>query len=375
MENRRVQIISPGRVNLLGEHVDKYDGIVLPAAIDRAITLTAESRSDSLLHLKATDLNEEVTIDLAQVEKKVDISGNPLPTWAQYPAGVAWSLQQGGFRLSGADCQFKSDIPIGAGLSSSAAVEVAFAVLWQELGGWPMDRPTLARFCQKAEVEYVGVNCGLMDQFACANGEKDCVVLLDTRNLDSRPIPLPMGTAIVIADSTVRHNLVTSAYNDRVNDCQMVLEIIQKKNPQVQSLRDVSHEMLESESALIPEGAYKHASHVVGEIRRVNTAIYCLEKGDVQAFGQLMFETHASLKDLYEVSCQELDQLVEIATRFDGCYGARLTGAGFGGCTVNLVEQSKAKEFADFVADEYYRRTGFKTPVFITHASPGAHVL
>jgi len=238
-----------------------------------------------------------------------------------------------------------------------------------------MDRPTLARFCQKAEVEYVGVNCGLMDQFACANGEKDCVVLLDTRNLDSRPIPLPKGTAIVIADSTIRHNLVTSAYNDRVKDCQQVLEIIQKKNPQVQSLRDVSAEILESKKTLIPEDAHKHASHVVGEIRRVNRAIDCLENGDVRSFGRLMFETHTSLKDLYEVSCPELDQLVEIAAKFDGCYGARLTGAGFGGCTVNLVEQSKAQEFANFVADEYYRRTGLKTPVFITHASPGAHVV
>jgi len=375
MEKRRIQVLSPGRVNLLGEHVDKYGGIVLPAAIDRAILLTAESHNEQVLRLHALDLGHKVEINLNEIEKKVDILGNPLPTWARYPAGVAWSLRQDGFKITGVDCEFRSDIPIGAGLSSSAALEVAFAVLWQELGGWSMDRPTLAQYSQKAEVEYVGVNCGLMDQFACANGEKDSVVLLDTRNLEHRSIPLPKDIAIVIADSTVRHNLVTSAYNDRVNDCQKALEVIQQKHPNVKALRDVSPKMLEASKSLIPENAYKHASHVVGEIQRVDVAIDCLEKGDTRSFGKIMLETHASLRDLYEVSCQELDQMVEIASGFDGCYGARLTGAGFGGCTVNLVELSKAREFADFLAGEYKQKTGINLPVFITHASSGAHIV
>ncbi|MRS02537.1 galactokinase [bacterium] len=372
--SQKLRIVSPGRVNLLGEHVDKNDGKVLPAAIDRSIKLTAETREDSILKIKAVDLGESVEINLNQLDAKLDLSGKPLPAWAHYPAGVAWSLQSGGFTTKGAEVEFTSNIPMGAGLSSSAAVEVAFAVLWQAMGGWTMDRLTLSQYCQKAEVDYAGVNCGLMDQFACANGVEGHAVLLDTRSLDFKSVPLPKDTAIVIADSTIRRSLQTSAYNDRVIDCQAAVSEIQKTNPNVRSLRDVSMDQLKAIRSQLAEGVYRHASHVVGEIERVDNAIHCLEIGDSKTFGRIMFETHSSLRDLYEVSCPELDSLVEIASGLSGCIGARLTGAGFGGCTVNLVEQSKADEFVKYLSEKYKLKTNLKAAVFVTHASRGAYV-
>ena len=372
--SKKFNIVSPGRVNLLGEHVDKNGGKVLPAAIDRAISLSTETRSDSLLRIKALDLKEVVEIDLTKLDAKTDSSGKPLPSWAHYPAGVAWSLQSGGFEVKGAECEFSSNIPMGAGLSSSAAVEVAFAVMWQAMSGWSMDRLTLSQFCQKAEVEYAGVNCGLMDQFACANGVEGHAVLLDTRSLEFKSVPLPKNTAIVIADSSVRRSLQTSAYNDRVIDCQAAVALAKKRNPAVQSLRDVSVNEMEAMKSQLSESVYRHASHVTGEIERVDKAIRCLETGDSLTFGKIMFETHASLRDLYEVSCPELDTLVEIASSFSGCIGARLTGAGFGGCTVNLVDQSKADEFVHYLSEKYFQKTALKASVFITHASRGAYV-
>ncbi len=372
--SQKLRVVSPGRVNLLGEHVDKNEGKVLPAAIDHSIRLSAETRDDSILKIKAIDLGKSIEINLDHLDAKMDAAGNPLPSWAHYPAGVAWSLQSGGFATKGAEVEFTSNIPMGAGLSSSAAVEVAFAVLWQAMSGWTMDRLTLSQYCQKAEVQYAGVNCGLMDQFACANGVEGHAVLLDTRSLDFKSVPLPKNTAIVIADSTIRRSLQTSAYNDRVIDCQAAVAAVQITNPNAHSLRDVSMDQLKAVRSQLSESVYRHASHVVGEIERVEEAIHCLEIGDSKVFGRIMFETHASLRDLYEVSCPELDALVEIASGFSGCIGARLTGAGFGGCTVNLVEQSKADEFVRFLSEEYQRKTKLKAAVFVTHASRGAYV-
>ena len=374
MSKHTLTVISPGRVNLLGEHVDKNDGKVLPAAINRSVKLSAGQRSDNILSLNALDLMQSVEIDLNNLEKKIDLHGEPLPDWARYPAGVAWSLKQDGYFVSGADCSFSADIPIGAGLSSSAAVEVAFAVLWQAMAGWQMDRLTLSQVCQKAEVEYAGVNCGLMDQFACANGIEGHAVLLDTRSLEYKPVPLPKNTAIVIADSKVRRTLVTSAYNDRVADCQAAVKILQTKFAEVRSLRDVCVTQFESLKAIMPIEVYRHARHVVGEIERVDQAIQYLEAGDSRSFGKMMYETHTSLRDLYEVSCPELDLLVDLALGFDGCIGARLTGAGFGGCTVNLVEDSKAQAFVEYLSAHYERETNLKAAVFSTQAKRGAYV-
>ncbi|MCX6053514.1 MAG: galactokinase [Chloroflexi bacterium] len=368
-----IRILSPGRVNLLGEHVDYNDGLVLPAAIDRVITITATRRADQVLSLNALDLGQSLQIPLKSVEKKLDIHGDPLPSWALYPAGVAWTLSSSGYEVCGLDCEYSSNIPIGAGLSSSAAVEVGFAVLWQALGGWSMDRLRLAQLCQKAEIEYAGVRCGLMDQFACANGVEGHAVLLDTRSLAFRSVPLPKNMAIVIADSSIRRSLVTSAYNDRRRDCETALSILKQTFPEVRSLRDVTLPQFKSMQGKMEKEVFIHARHVVEEIERVFQAIPFLEQGASEKFGQLMFDTHSSLRDLFEVSCPELDILVEIAASLDGCIGARLTGAGFGGCTVNLVEQTKAEAFVHELSKKYRERTSRVASVFITRASSSAH--
>lgn len=369
-----LRVHSPGRVNLLGEHVDYNDGLVLPAAIDRYVRIEAEPAASPVVHLEAIDLHETCDFALDRLESKLDVHGNPLPDWALYPAGVAWVLQKHGYTVNGISAHFTSSVPIGAGLSSSAAVEVGFAVLWQALGGWSMDRMTLARYCQEAENRYVGVNCGLMDQFACANGVEDHAVMLDTRSLEMKAVPLPPGTAIVIADTSVRRKLTQSGYNERREDCETAVRLLQSLYPSIFALRDVSPSQLEAGKTLLPERVYRRARHIVSEIDRVQKALVLLENGDAAGFGRIMVETHRSLKEDYEVSCPELDAMVETALALPGCLGARLTGAGFGGCTVNLVRDDAAQEFIPALAEGYEQRTGLKPKVYLCHASRGAYV-
>lgn len=366
--------IAPGRVNLLGEHVDYNDGPVLPAAIDRAVHIAAAPRSDRLAHITAIDLETEVTVNLDHLIDKVDIAGNPLPGWALYPAGVAYTLQAHGLPVSGMDAAFTSDIPMGAGLSSSAAVELAFCNLWQGLGGWQENPMTLARLSQQAENEYVGVNCGLMDQFASANGVEGCALYLDTRSLLWHAIPLPPQTAIVIANSGVRRALANSAYNERRAACETAVRLLQTQLPGIHALRDITPTQFAAHADLLPSPVRERAQHVVEECYRVDRAVMMLKAGDAHGFGQLMFECHASLRDLYQVSIPELDELVEIARMLPGCLGARLTGAGFGGCTVNLVEDHKAASFITNLKSGYEKATGKQAQVYLCHASRGAHL-
>jgi len=365
-------VISPGRVNLLGEHVDYNEGVVLPAAIDRSVKIQFTRRRDHLVHLSALDLDQQCSFSLFDLDRKVDSSGNTLPVWALYPAGVLWMLQQRGYPVYGFNASYRSDIPIGAGLSSSAAVEVGFGIVCQVLGGWQIDSLTLARICQAAEIEYAGVNCGLMDQFACASGVPDHLLMFDTRTYESRPIPLPQDTTLVIADSTIRRSLINSAYNDRRRDCDTAVKYYQTIYPRIHSLRDLSPAQFQAHAHHLPDVVRQHTSHVVGEIERVNRAIKYLDAGEAEPFGQLMFETHQSLRDLYEVSCRELDILVELAQSFDGCLGARLTGAGFGGCTINLVRKDRVDDFIEFIKTAYQRETGLQANIFRTHPSRGA---
>jgi galactokinase len=370
----RGRVTSPGRVNLLGEHVDYNDGLVLPAAIDRSVKIHFRHTDDNIITLYARDLGEECRFDLLQVHNKVDVNGALLPTWALYPAGVVWNLLNYDFSVEGFSADFHSNIPIGAGLSSSAAVAVGFAVVCEALGGWQLDRMTLARICQEAEREYVGVNCGLMDQFACACGVEDHAVMLDTRSLLYRAVPLPPETVIVIADSTIRRSLVNSAYNDRRRDCDEAVAYFQNLDSSVRALRDVTPELFLTAENHLPTGVFRHARHVVEEITRVNQAISLLEQNDAQGFGNLMIATHASLRDLYEVSIPELDILVESAARLEGCLGARLTGAGFGGCTVNLVRKSHVDDFIQRLGENYTAQTGLNAAIFATAPSLGAHL-
>jgi galactokinase len=365
---------APGRVNLLGEHVDYNEGVVLPAAIDREVRLAVRSNGSMIVRLQALDLNERVEFDLMDLEKKTNLRGADLPHWAHYPAGVAWALKEAGFEPQGIDAVYTSNVPIGSGLSSSAAVEVAFAAAWQELGGWSINRMRLAQLCQRAENAYLGVASGLMDQFASAHGITDHCLRFDTRSLDWEPVPLPPGTALVIADSGMRRTLAGSAYNERRASCEEAVRLLKQFLPDIHSLRDVKPTEFAAYSEFLPEIPRKRADHIVHEIARVESAVTALRTGRTRSFGALMFAGHASLRDLYEVSLPELDALVEIARGTPGILGARLTGAGFGGCTVNLVEQQHAQEFIEKLAEGYRRHTGRTAPVYLCRASDGASV-
>ncbi len=368
----QVETHAPGRVNLLGEHVDYNQGVVMPVAIDQVVTLMAAPTSDATVTLHALDLGKQIVFNLGDLDKKCDIGGNPLPGWALYPAGVAWALQHAGLPLCGMQAAYTSDIPIGAGLSSSAAVEVAFATTWQALSGWEIDKISLAKHCQRAENEYVGVSSGLMDQFASACGVEGKVLCFDTRSLEWRPLELPPATAIVIADSGIHHRLATSAYNERRSACEQAVQLLQKYLPDIKSLRDVSTVEFAAYSMYIPAHIARRAEHVVKEIHRVEQAMIALQRGDAAMFGGFMFASHKSLRDLYEVSIPELDSLVQIARGLPGIYGARLTGAGFGGCTVNLVEENQAASFMESLQDGFRLKTGKDTKVYLCKASAGA---
>jgi len=370
----RGRVISPGRVNLLGEHVDYNDGVVLPVAIDRVVDIHFRRMEGKQITLYAYDLGEDCSFDADQLDRKTTLDGTPLPDWALYPAGVIWNLMRYDFQIEGFSADFRSNIPIGAGLSSSAAVEVGFAVVCEALGGWQLERMTMARICQEAEHEYVGVNCGLMDQFACACGVQEHALMLDTRSLAFRAIPLPRDTAIVIADSTLRRSLVTSAYNDRRKDCETAVAYFHEIDPSIRALRDVTPQWFLTAENKLPPDIFRHARHVVEEIARVDEAIRLLEKNDTEGFGKLMIQTHASLRDLYEVSSPELDMLAEGATAIEGCLGARLTGAGFAGCTVNLVRRDRVDPFIRQLRADYLAKTGLVASIFATRPVDGAHL-
>ena len=367
-----VETRAPGRVNLLGEHVDYNQGVVLPVAIDREVHLAAAPTSDGTVTLNALNLGERVSFRLDDLAKRQDLDGHDLPGWALYPAGVAWALQQAGYPLGGMQAVYTSDIPIGAGLSSSAAVEVAFATTWQAISGWKMDKLALAKLCQMAENGYVGVSSGLMDQFASACGVAGRVLCFDTRSLEWTTYDLPPQTGLIIADSGIRRSLTASVYNDRRAACEQAVLLLQKYLPGIHSLRDVSSVELAAYAPYLPAEIGHRAEHVVKEIHRVDQAIIALRRGDARMFGGFMFASHKSLRDLYEVSLPELDSLVEIARGLAGIYGARLTGAGFGGCTVNLVEENAAHAFMQGLQEAYQKKTGREVKVYLCRASAGA---
>ena len=366
---------APGRVNLLGEHVDYNDGFVLPAAIDRATYVAfAPARGDNIA-IRSVDFNEQSEFSTSTIEKKEASDGAPLASWARYPAGVAWALHEHGEVVRGMQAVFSSDVPRGAGLSSSASVELAFATTWKTLGGWDLPPMQLALLCQRAENRYVGVNCGIMDQFASACGAKDRLLLLDCRSLEYRLLPLPEGVDIIIADTTIRHAHVTGAYNQRRAACEEAVRLLQEPLPGIRSLRDVSVEDFNRFAAALPPEIEKRARHVVEEIDRTLRAVELLEAGDLAGFGRAMNACHASLRDLYEVSCPEADIMVRIAQALDGCYGARITGGGFGGCTVNLVAREQSDGFVRRLGAAYESETGLRSEIYVCHASEGAGLM
>jgi galactokinase len=369
--------LAPGRVNILGEHVDYNDGFVMPAAIDRATYLAFAPADDHAERstLVAADFQKEVSFTLESIATKTNADGAALTEWAYYPAGVAWALTEANLTAPAMQAVFASDVPRGSGLSSSASVEMAFALAWQTLSDWELPPMQRALLGQKAENQYVGVNCGIMDQFASACGVSDRLLLLDCRSLEWQTLPVPEDVAIVIADTSVRRKLTDGAYNQRRQACEDAVKILSAHLPNVRALRDVSLEDFNRLGDQLPGLVEKRARHVVEEIDRSRRAIPLLEQGNIREFGKIMNECHASLRDHYEVSIPELNTMAEIAQSLPGCFGARLTGAGFGGCTVNLVEKAAAEAFAADLARQYQQKTGLKPEIYICKASDGASLV
>ena len=366
---------APGRVNLLGEHVDYNDGFVLPAAIDRATYIAFSPSSSDQTTLVAVDFEQETLFSAQSILSKTQLDGSPLMEWARYPAGVMWALAEEGLETPGMNAVYTSDVPRGSGLSSSASVEMAFMIAWQALGGWSLPAMQRALLGQKAENQYVGVNSGIMDQFASACGVENQLLLLDCRSLEWKPIPLPVDVSIVVADTKVRRKLTSGEYNNRRAACEEAVRLLKQDLPEVQALRDVSVEEFNRLAEKLPPEISRRARHVVEEIERSRQAETLLGAGNVQRFGELMNECHVSLRDLYEVSCPELDVMVRVAQSLEGCYGARLTGAGFGGCTVNLVSREQAPAFSEQLAKGYEAEVGYPPEIYVTSASDGAGLL
>ncbi|HYP50580.1 MAG TPA: galactokinase [Pyrinomonadaceae bacterium] len=367
--NREPRVFrAPGRVNLIGEHVDYNDGFVLPMAIDREAVVAAAPRRDSLFRIYALDVNDAKEFDLNDEPQRLR------GTWLDYIEGTIRLLKAKFPKLTtGADICFSSSVPIGAGLSSSAALEISagFAVLTlNEIG---VNRIVLARAAQQAEHEFVGAKIGIMDQLTSALGRAGHALLIDCRLLDTKPIPLNFkDVQIVVCDSGVKHDLATSEYNTRREECEQGLQILRTKMPGVRALRDVSSVDFEKYRALLPETIRSRCRHVISEIKRTVQAAEMLKFGRADSFGKLMYESHVSLRDDYAVSSPELDFLVETARSLNGVFGARMTGGGFGGCTVNLVGKSAVNEFQETIRRGYETRFGFAPKIYVVEASDGA---
>ena len=364
-----IVVRAPGRVNLIGEHTDYNEGFVLPAAIDRSVLVAAEPRVDRRVQIHALDLDAETTFRLEDVSPKEAIRRHN--DWSDYPRGVAWALQSRRTTLVGMNALLTSDVPIGAGLSSSAAIEVAFAYAWQQLSGFVLDRTGLALACQQAENEFVGVNCGIMDQFISALGQAGNALLIDCRSLAHEPVPMPQGVSIVICDSIKRRGLVDSAYNERRQQCQTGMRLLQRHLPGIAALRDVTLDDLARFGSSLPDPVRRRVRHVVGENARVSAFAEALHRRDLAAAGVQMNRSHASLRDDYEVSCTELDHLVKAAWAAPGVYGSRMTGAGFGGCTVSLVASEAVEAFSSSVRSAYEAQTGLTPQIYVSQPGQG----
>lgn len=365
----------PGRVNLLGEHVDYNDGLALPCAIDRSALLAAAPRSDRVVDLIAHDLDQRCRFHLDRLGSGEDLGGSPLPNWARYAAGVAWSLAASGFDLDGFDGVLTSEVPRGAGLSSSAALETSLAIGWLALSQAELPPLQVAQVCQRAENEYVGVASGLMDQWASVAGRAGCALELDFARLTAEQVALPSDHTIVIADSGERRDLGESAYNQRVEECQQAARLIARHIASAPALGTLTPSQFKQVEGSLPDILRRRARHVVTEVDRVRRAVQALRSGEAARLGQLMLEGHRSLRDDFEVSTTRLDQLVEVALSLPGCEGARLTGAGFGGCTVNWVRTEAAEIFAERLVEEYQQRTGIEARVWICRAADGAQLV
>lgn len=357
---------APGRVNLIGEHTDYNDGFVMPAAIGFATWVAAAPRSDRTLVIHSENFAERIEFDLDGAIPKARHH------WSDYVCGIAVTLEQSGYKLRGANLLIRGEVPIGAGLSSSAAIEVATGYALLDVAAYTIDRIELARLCQRTENDFVGLRCGIMDQFVSCCGREGHALFLDCRSLDYRLLPLPQDVRLVICNTMVKHTLASGAYNQRRAECEAGVQHLAQSLPGVVALRDVSLRELKQYGSALPDVVYRRCHHVISENDRVLASAAALEQGDFTTFGRLMNESHQSLRDDYEVSCDELDLLVRLAREVEGVYGARMTGGGFGGCTINLVKAENVGEFERVVAPGYQRATGYTPEIYSCSAAEGA---
>ena len=360
---------SPGRINLIGEHTDYNEGFVLPAAVDKAVVFAISPRADTGCRIVSLDFGQEIRFDIQ------DLGRSPL-RWPDYLAGVIDQLARGGYPIRGFQCVFGGDIPIGAGMSSSAAVEGGLAFAMNAMFGLKINGVELAKLAQRAENEFVGMNCGIMDQFINIHGRENNVLKLDCRSLEFEYFPFERtDLRLVVADTMVRRELATSEYNVRRRQCEEGVALLRKHAPSVLSLRDVSPGLLEEHRAEIDPVVYRRCDYVIQENIRVELACRDLVAGDFRKFGERMSASHAGLRDDYEVSSPELDIMVESASMVEGVLGARMMGAGFGGCAIALVEEGAVPAFRERVGRAYEAATGKVPNIHVVGISAGTHII
>jgi galactokinase len=359
---------APGRVNLIGEHTDYNDGFVMPVGIDRDVLVCAALSGNRMIRLHALDFDATVCLDLDRLSATASDAG-----WGRYLYGVVSVLQAEGIDLTGLDGVVQGNVPIGAGLSSSAALEVALAVMLTALAAAPVPGPRLARWCQRAENEYAGVQCGIMDQFISCLAAPGAALFLDCRSLAYEHIPFDAADcALVVANTNRPRGLVDSEYNQRRAECEEGVRLLRERIPGITALRDVTPEQFDAFRSRLPERVATRCSHVIHENDRVLQSVEAMKRGDMERLGALMNASHDSLRDLYEVSCRELDLLVAIARDCDGVLGSRMTGAGFGGCTVSLVKKDAASRLEEAIRSRYPGQSGYEPDVYLFEPSGGA---
>jgi galactokinase len=357
---------APGRVNVIGEHTDYNDGFVMPAAIEFYTWVAAAKREGRVLEAYSEHFDEKISLSLDA------LSGPPRKHWSDFIRGVAAVLQNAGYNLAGVNLVIHGEVPLGAGLSSSASLEVATALALTSLSGIDVPRTELAKLCQKAEHEFVGTRCGIMDQFIAVFGATAHALMLDCRSLEYQLLPVPPDFRLVVCNSMVRHELASGEYNRRRADCEEGVGLLQPHLPGIRALRDVAVTDLEAWKHVLPPTVYRRCRHVVTENQRVLAAAKALQSGDTHRFGHLMYRSHASLRDDYQVSCKELDLLVNLASSSSSVFGARMTGGGFGGCTVNLLKTDASDSFTEHISQAYQQVTGIIPEIYVCEPAQGA---
>ena len=360
---------APGRVNLIGEHTDYNQGFVMPAAIDLYCWVAIAARPDRRLQIHSLEFGDTVSVDLN------DTALSRRSDWSDYVVGTALALQNSGFELCGANIVVRGQVPIGSGLSSSAAIEVSTGYALLDVSKARIDLTRLAMVCRQAENEFVGARVGIMDQFISAHGRAGHALLLDCRSLESKALPIPSGVLLGVCNTGVKHQHAAGEYNVRRAQCEEGVRRLSSVLPGIQSLRDVTRFELQQHRSLLPEVIYRRCRHVVTENERVQHAAEALLNGDLRALGALMADSHRSMRDDYEISCSELDTMVEIAGAQQGVIGSRMTGGGFGGCTINLIHADAAESFRLLVAAEYEKRTHIRPDIYVVSATDGVHAV